>query len=156
MRRQILAGIAALAVLVPPTLAVATTGGVAGASGTSHVACAKGTGSVSSNTETFGKCSPKNKAFKTGSTSVSELASGTATITWSGGATTTISITTTSGGTACGSSSHEVQENATGTVTGDTGAAVSYTPVGDAVSATTCLDTKNDTTKLAKGTTADF
>jgi hypothetical protein len=151
MRRVLLAAVAVATVAIPTTVAVAGITTPAWAS--SSVTCKVVKGSVSSNTITFSKCSPKSKTNKSASAAASSLqgeAGGT--LTWTKSAqTTVIQVSTTSPGQG-GCPKGSTEYDATGSVTGGTS---TYTHVGDAVSSRLCLSAKFTFT-LVKKTTAEL
>lgn len=159
MHRLFTAAAVAAALAIPASVAtvglVSTTAGAAGSS----ISCTGLKGTISG-TITIKKCSPVSpvkataKAFKSASAPSASLATG-GNITWNGGGVTTIGDAVVTGGTSqgpCKSGSDEY--NFTGQVTGQTGGSGTGVPaVGDAVSASACVASKNGKISLAPGTT---
>lgn len=154
MRRILLAAAAVGALSIPASVAIV--GNASPASAASSLSCKKLSGNATS-TVTIKKCSPLTKAekklYKSASGSSAALANG-GTITWSPAGTTTViskPTVTSPGQGRC--KKNNVEEDATGSVTGGTAA---VTHAGDTFSADICLNTATNAISLVKGTTAEL
>lgn len=154
MRRIFATSCAVVAALaLPATLAVVSSGGTAGASG-SQITCTKLKGTEAS--ATLSGCSGPSSIIGskpgkgTASSTVNQSAQTTVTTWGKGGAggTDTSSYSYTTGGSQCGKK--DLQVNETTTVTSGTGAAAAL--VGDTGSSTVCVLVSKGTVANAKGT----
>jgi len=153
MRRLSVVSVAVVTLSVPASIAVIGFAGTASA--TSSVACAKTNGKESGSV-TITQCTPSaGKEYKKATVPALDLAEG-GTITWNGGATTTIGDPNSSGGTSQGACKKKNMEYFfTGTVTAASTTGAGIPVVGDAVSASACLSSKGKIS-LAPGTVLEL
>jgi hypothetical protein len=153
MRRLSVVSVAVVTLLIPASLAVIGLAGTASAA--SSVACSKTTGKESGSV-TITDCTPSaGKSYKKATVPALDLAEG-GTITWNGGATTTIGDPDSSGGTGQGTCKKKNLEYFfSGVVTAASTSGAGIPAVGDAVSASACLSSSGKIS-LAPGTVLEL
>jgi hypothetical protein len=152
MRRLFTVAAAAVALSIPASVAGVGLVSSGSAFAASSITCSSLKGTISGNI-TIGKCLPSGgKGYKSASALATSLATG-GTLTWSNsGATTTVTLATTSPGQGSCKKGN-VEFDATGTVTAASTTGVGIPAVGDSTSARACVETKNGKITLVKGTT---
>jgi opacity protein-like surface antigen len=155
MRRLLTAAAVVVALSIPASVATVAVAGPAFAG--TGITCTGLKGTITT-TVTISKCTPSGgKGYKTASAPATDLATG-GNITWkSSGATTTIGDASVGGGTSQGSCKKgNIEYTFTGQVTAASTTGTGIPAVGDPVSATACVETKNGKITLLKGTAMDL
>jgi hypothetical protein len=154
MRRLFTVAAVVVALSIPASVATVAVAGPAFAG--TGITCTGLKGTITT-TVTISKCTPSGgKGYKTASAPATDLATG-GNITWkSSGATTTIGDASYSGGTQGSCKKGNDEYMFTGTVTAASTTGTGIPAVGDAVSATACVETKNGKITLLKGTKMDL